>query len=198
MYVRFGGKAELLGRVVDEAVVGDAEPVDLLGRSWMQTALTAPTAAERLVAHAAAGRQIVERAGPLFAVAQQAAAVEPLIAGFWEQARAQTRHASHAFWTRMAQDGLLPASCDVDALADTASVLVAAETYLLTTRLHGWTPAQYEAWLLRTTTALAGLSPVADPHAAPGLTRPGWRSSRPRWSSSVVGPPASSSSKSRM
>ncbi|MBW0112916.1 hypothetical protein I4I84_29880 [Pseudonocardia sp. KRD-182] len=42
--MRFGGKAELLGRVVDEAVVGDAEPVDLLGRSWMQTALTAPTA----------------------------------------------------------------------------------------------------------------------------------------------------------
>ncbi|QJY47549.1 TetR/AcrR family transcriptional regulator [Pseudonocardia broussonetiae] len=159
VYVRFGGKAELLGRVVDQAVVGDAEPVDVLGRDRMRTALTAPTAAERLAAHAAAAREIVERAGALFAVAQQAAAVEPLIAGFWEQARAHTRHASHAFWTRLAQDGLLPGPCDVEALADTATVLVAAETYLLTTRLHGWTPAQYEAWLLRTTTALAGLSP---------------------------------------
>jgi hydrogenase/urease accessory protein HupE len=39
------------------------------------------------------GRQIIERTGALFAVAQQAAAVEPLIAGFWQQGREQSRHA---------------------------------------------------------------------------------------------------------
>jgi len=48
----------------------------------MQQALTAATLAERLAASAAAGRQIMERTGALFGVAQQAAAVEPLIAGF--------------------------------------------------------------------------------------------------------------------
>lgn len=171
VYVRFDTKAELFRRVVDQAVAGDAEPVPVLDREWMRAALTAPTAAERLAAQAAATRQIVERAGALFAVAQQAAAVEPVIAGLWERARAHTRQDGHAFWTRMADDGLLPAGCDVEALTDTATILGAAETYLLTTRLHGWTPAQYEAWLLRTTTVLAGLSP--SPTAPTPTPRPG-------------------------
>ena len=70
VYVRFGTKAALLKRVVDVAIVGDTEPVDVLGRDWMQVALTAPTAAGRIAASAAAGRQIMERTGALFAVAQ--------------------------------------------------------------------------------------------------------------------------------
>ena len=77
VYVRFGTKAALFKRVIDVAIVGDTEPVDVLGRDWMQAALTAPAAAERIAASAAASRQIMQRTGGLFAVAQQAAAVEP-------------------------------------------------------------------------------------------------------------------------
>ena len=109
VYVRFGTKAALFKRVVDVAIVGDTQPVDVLGRDWMQQALTAPTLAGRLAAGAAAGRQIMERTGALFGVAQQAAAVEPLIAGFWQQGREQSRYAQEVFWTRLAEDGLLPA-----------------------------------------------------------------------------------------
>src|ERR1700760_4097332 len=92
VYVRFGTKAALLKRVVDVAIVGDTQPVDVLGRDWMQQALTSATLAERLAALAAAGRQIMERTGALFGVAQQAAAVEPLIEGFWQQGRSQLRY----------------------------------------------------------------------------------------------------------
>src|SRR5436190_1808328 len=90
-----------------QAQVAHTEPVDVLGRDGMQAALTAPTAAGRIAASAAAGRQIMERTGALFAVAQQAAAVEPLIAGFWQQGREQARHVQTTFWNRMAEDGLL-------------------------------------------------------------------------------------------
>ena len=121
VYVRFGTKAALFKRVVDAAIVGDTQPVDVLGRDWMQTALTAPTAAERITAMAAAGRQIMARTGALFAVAQQAAAVEPLIAGFWQQGREQTRHAYAVFWTRMADDGLLDPAIDLDWLTETTT-----------------------------------------------------------------------------
>ena len=55
------------------AIVGDTEPVDVLGRDWMIEAMTAPALAGRIAAGAAAGRQIMERTGALFAVAQQAA-----------------------------------------------------------------------------------------------------------------------------
>jgi len=150
VYLRFGTKAALFKRVIDVAIVGDTEPVDVLGRDWMQAALTAPTAAERIAASAAASRQIMQRTGGLFAVAQQGAAVEPLIAGFWQQGREQTRHTFAIFWTRMAEDGLLAPGADLTWLTDTTSILAAAETYLLITRTTGWDLDAYERWLIRT------------------------------------------------
>ncbi len=155
VYLRFGTKAALFKRVVDAAIVGDTEPVDVLGRDWMRAALTAPTAAERIAASAAVGRQIMERTGALFAVAQQAAAIEPLIAGFWQQGREQTRHAHAVFWTRMADDGLLDPRLDLDWLIDTSTILAAAETYLLITRLTSWDLDAYQNWLATTCTRLA-------------------------------------------
>ena len=64
----------------------------------------------------------MQRTGALFAVAQQAAAVEPLIAGFWQEGREQSRHAQEVFWTRLADDGLLPPGTDLAWLIDTATV----------------------------------------------------------------------------
>ncbi len=150
VYLRFGTKAALFKRVIDVAIVGDTAPVDVLGRDWMQAAMTAPTAAERIAASAAASRQIMQRTGALFAVAQQAAAVEPPIAGFWQQGREQTRHTFALFWARMAEDGLLEPGADLTWLTDTTSILAAAETYLLITRTTGWDLDAYERWLVRT------------------------------------------------
>jgi AcrR family transcriptional regulator len=154
VYLRFGTKAALFKRVVDVAIVGDTEPVDVLGRDWVQAALTAPTAAERIAASAAAGRQIMQRTGALFAVAQQAAAVEPLIAGFWQEGREQSRRVHALFWTRMAEDGLLDPAVDLAWLIDTTAILAAAETYLLVTRMIGWDLDAYERWLARTLSQL--------------------------------------------
>ena len=164
VYLRFGTKAALFKRVVDVAIVGDTEPVDVLGRDWMQAALTAPTAAERLRAIAAATRQIMERTGPLFAVAQQAAAVEPFIAEQWQQGREQTRYTFEVFWTRMAEDGLLDPRLDLGWLIDTSTILGAAETYLLITRLLGWDLDAYQDWLVTTSTRL---TQVTDDNSSP-------------------------------
>ena len=81
-------------------------------------------------------------------MAQKAAAVEPLIAGFWQQGREQTRHAHAVVWTRMTDDGLL----------DTTTILAAAETYLLITRLTGWDLDMYQGWLATTFARLARVS----------------------------------------
>ena len=155
VYVRFGTKAALFKRVIDVAIVGDAEPVDVLGRAWTRSAFSAPTAAPRITAFAAGGRQIMERTGALFAVAQQAAAVEPLIARFWQQGREQTRHVHAVFWTQMASDSLLDPGIDLDWLIDTTTLMSAAETYLLITRMLGWDLDAYQDWLATTLTRLA-------------------------------------------
>jgi AcrR family transcriptional regulator len=163
VYVRFGTKAALFKRVVDTAIVGDTEPVGVLDRDWAQAAVTAPTAAQRIAASAAIGRQIMQRTGALFAVAQQAAAVEPLIAEGWQQGREQSRHAQAVFWTRMADDGLLDPAVDLDWLIDTTSILAAAETYLLITRMTTWDLDTYQDWLAAAFTRLAGPPPRHQP-----------------------------------
>ena len=155
VYVRFGTKAALFKRVVDTAIVGDTQPVGVLDRDWAQAAMTAPTAAQRIAASAAIGRQIMERTSALFAVAQQAAAVEPRIAEFWQQGREQSRQAQAMFWTRMTNDGLLDPAVDLDWLIDTTSILAAAETYLLITRMTDWDLQTYQSWLAATFTRLA-------------------------------------------
>jgi hypothetical protein len=160
-------EAALFKRVVDVAIVGDTEPVDVLGREWAQAAFTAATRTERIAAAAAMGRQIMQRAGALFAVAQQAAAIEPLIAGFWQQGRAQSRYAQSVMWTRMADDGLLDAAIDLEWLIDTASLLGAAETYLLITRMTDWDLDGYERWLFRTWTRLTAPPAPPAPLAVP-------------------------------
>ena len=166
VYVRFGTKAALFKRVVDVAIVGDTQPLDVLGRDWAQAGMTAPTAAERIAASAAIGRQIMQRTGALFAVAQQAAAVEPLIAAFWQQGREQSRHAQAVFWTRMADDGLLDPAVDLAWLIDTASLLAAAETYLLITRMTNWDLDAYQNWLAATFIRLSA-PPTGNPPSQP-------------------------------
>lgn len=141
-------------RVVDVAIVGDTAEIDVLGRDWMHEALHGVTAVRRVAALAAATCRIHGRAGDLFAVAQQAAATEPLIEAQWEQGRAQSRNAGRVFWTRMAEDGLLAPDADLDGLVDTAAVLHAAETHLVARRMVGWSLPQYEAWLCRVTLRL--------------------------------------------
>src|SRR6201986_3381137 len=68
VYVRFGTKAAPFKRVVDVAIVGDTEPVDVLGRDWMIEAMTAPTLAGRIAAGAAVGRPNIEGPRALFAL----------------------------------------------------------------------------------------------------------------------------------
>ena len=159
VYVRFGTKAELFKRVVDVANVGDTQRIDVLGRDWMRAAMTAPTAAERIAASAAVNRQIMARTGALFAVAQQAAAVEPVIAAAWQQGREQSRHTQAVFWTKLAADGLLDPAADLAWLIDTGSIVGAAETYLLITRLTGWDLDAYEKWLITVWTRLSAAPP---------------------------------------
>jgi hypothetical protein len=55
----------------------------------------------------------------------------------------------------MADDGLLDPRVDLDWLIDTTSILAAAETYLLITRLLGWDLDAYQEWLATTWTRLA-------------------------------------------
>jgi AcrR family transcriptional regulator len=150
VYVRFGTKGALLKRVIDVAVVGDLEPVDMVSRDWYRTATSAPTLEARIAALARGSARLVRSAADVVAVAREAEAAEPLLAEHAAAGRAATREAFHTFWTRALDDGLLPAEVDLAWLADTAGLLAHVETYLLLRQMQPDTARHYETWLVTT------------------------------------------------
>jgi hypothetical protein len=95
------------------AIAGDAEPVAIADRSWMADAITAPTLDERIQRMASITATLMGRAGPLLAVAQQAAATEPVIAAAAQAGRDDTRCTLAEFWRRtfVQAEQALPALC---------------------------------------------------------------------------------------
>ncbi|HEY7261621.1 MAG TPA: TetR family transcriptional regulator [Trebonia sp.] len=150
VYVRFGTKAALLKRVIDVALVGDLEPIDVASREWARTTMTAATLEERIATLAQGSARLMASAAGVIAVAREAAPAEPVLAAAANAGRAATRDAVRAFWARALDDGLLAPECDLAWLADTTSLLAHAETYLLMRDTLGVTPAAYETWLAAT------------------------------------------------
>jgi len=150
VYVRFGTKAALIKRVVDVALVGDTAPIAVVDRAWFQKALTAPSLDERIRAQAGRSARLMASAADVMAVANEAAAEEPVLAAARQAGRDATRASMRMFWKRAADDALLPADCDVTWLAETTALLVHAETYLLMRATAGWSPTRYEKWLTTT------------------------------------------------
>lgn len=156
VYVRFATKADLLLRCVGVAIAGDAAPGAISARPWMAEAMTAPSLGERIRLMAAITADLMERAGPLLDVAQQAAATEPAIAAAAQAGRDDTRHVLSEFWHGLYRDGLLPPRCDIAWLADTATLLAHADTFLLLRKTTAWDIAAYREWLERTWHRLIG------------------------------------------
>lgn len=162
LYLHFSAKADLLLRCIGYAIAGDAEPVALEDRPPMAQAMKAATLDERLRRMAALTASLMERTGALLDVAFQAAPSEPLLAAAAAAGRADTRRTLRRFWRQMHDDGLLAPSVDLEWLAETATLLAHAETYLLIGRTAGWDGDAYEEWLVTTWHRLAtGTAPAS-------------------------------------
>jgi AcrR family transcriptional regulator len=150
VYVRFGTKPELLKRVTDVALVGDTKPIDVAHRDWFQTALTARTLEGRIKALADGTADLMHRTADLFEVVLQAQVTEPLLAEAFQAGRAAVRENARAFVEAAVDDGLLRKGADADWLAETAAVVLHAETCLLLRRTRRWQNEDYHDWLLVT------------------------------------------------
>ncbi len=162
VYVHFPTKADLLLRCIGVAIGGDAARLPLEDRDWMKEAMTAPTRRERIRLMAAVTAALMGRAGPLLRVAQQAEATEPAIAVAAQAGRADTQRVLGQFWRSMADDGLLPAKCDLDWLVGTATLLAHGDTYLLLTKTSTWDITEYRSWLESTWSRLVKVSAASD------------------------------------
>ena len=152
VYVRFAGKAELLKRAIDVAAAGDTQGVPVSARAWMTEALSAPTLDDRIDLLAAGIAEMHARLVPLVGVALEVVS-EPVIAESARGGRTGTRNSMTRFWESAERDGLLADGTDVAWLAETTTIVAAAETALL--RRHVAGDKGYAGWLARTLRQLA-------------------------------------------
>ena len=154
VYLRFGSKANLFSRVVDRALTGDADSLDLRHRPGTRRAMSAPSLAERIDAFAEMCVGIADRAGALFEVAAQAEGVEPDLAAAFQAGRRETEHLCARFWDHAQADGLLDANIDLGTLVILTDLLVCADTTVHLRRTRGWAGPEHQALITDTLATL--------------------------------------------
>lgn len=143
LYSHYSSKRKLLDVVVDQAVVGDDEPLAVSERSEF-VALGRGQRADRLAAAASLVASIHERTAPFAKLLREAANTDVEVAGLLEATRARQR--------KDVESGLKlivgrPPSEDE---RDGAWAVVSPEVYLLLVEESGWSPGHYQRWLFET------------------------------------------------
>jgi AcrR family transcriptional regulator len=141
VYANFRSKGELLSAAIDVAVVGDAEPVPFQDRPEF-AALGRGTRQERIRATARLVTGIHERTMGLILALREAAASEPGLAALMRERELGRRADVEGALSLITGRRVTAEECDgVWALVDVGP-------YRLLTGLRGWTPRQYELWLI--------------------------------------------------
>jgi AcrR family transcriptional regulator len=140
LYSHFGSKRALLQRVVDVAVVGDAEPVPVAERPEF-AALAQGTPAERFAATARLVAGINARTARFARLLREAAPVDDGIAEMLAATRERHRQDTEA------AAALLLGRAPGTRLRDELWALTSPEVHHLLVEVSGWEPDEYEAWL---------------------------------------------------
>lgn len=167
VYVRFGRKVVLFLRVIDVAIAGDLDAVDVRGRPSFARATTADTLEERLEAVVSGSVELMQRFGPLLSAAREAEAVEPEAAEAAQAGRIYTLASVRVIWERLRADGLIGDEVDLEWVVATTGLMMAADTYHSIMRTLPWDEAAYGEWIARTWLHLATTP------SPPGLSSPG-------------------------
>lgn len=149
VYSAFGSKRALLARLVDIAVAGDEEAVELLRREESQRVLGLSDQRSQIQHFARDIAQRMERVAPLFEVLSHAARTEPEIAELLEQLLRQRLAGMSAFTGALRRNGPLRDGMSAAKAAETVWAMTSAEIVLLIRRHLGWTPKQFVEWLER-------------------------------------------------
>jgi AcrR family transcriptional regulator len=150
VYLQYDSKAALLKEVVETAIVGDDADIPVAERAWFTEALAEPQLERKLRLMAEGGSALLERTGPMFAVARGAAEVEAEVARMWGAGKEGHRLDMRRLALSLRDGGLLPPGQSVDWATATLYVVMGLETWLLLREELGYGPRAYRTWLLTT------------------------------------------------
>jgi AcrR family transcriptional regulator len=156
MYLAFGTKATLLRQVIQLAVQGDEAPTPLSARpEWR--ALGAGPPNEIFARFAAMNATLMTRTADIIALGESAAAADPELAEYRDQAHHAARANLRALAAELKRRGALAPGISEQDAADTMYALATDEgVFLRLTHECGWSEERYADLIARTLTATLG------------------------------------------
>ncbi len=146
----FGNKPALLSRVLDEAMVGDDEPVAVRDRPWFTPVWDAETPEGVLTAYARVCVIIGARAGQVVEVVRRATDSAPEVAELWAGWLRGRREGAAMVVERDLVSAALRPGLTPQTAGDVLWTLNDPNLYVSLVSLRGWAPDVYETWLAET------------------------------------------------
>ncbi|MEV0945992.1 helix-turn-helix domain-containing protein [Rhodococcus sp. NPDC049939] len=154
VYFVFGNKRSVLEALLDVSIAGDDEPTSTLAQQWVAEAVAEPNPLSQLRIQTHGARLILDRAAPVLLAVRAAAGADPEVAQLWastcEHHEMVLRHLTTALADKV--DHL-----DIDRIVDVGLALLTPETHILLVDERGWSPEEYERWVVDVLARAAGL-----------------------------------------
>jgi AcrR family transcriptional regulator len=154
VYGIFGSKRGLLEATHDAAVVGDTDAVPLAARAWIAELDAITDRRARIRALYGNLREVYERTAALDGVLEEAAVGDPALAELAELHRSRQLADTDTFRSLVMGERRVFEGLDAHQDRDALWALGGQQLYRRLTGDCGWTPAQWEDWIVELTERL--------------------------------------------
>jgi AcrR family transcriptional regulator len=142
-----GGKAALLKRVYDVALVGDDEPVSLPDRAASRAIRAEPDPARYLERYAGVVAELGGRVSAVYEAVRGAASADPEVRPIWDRIQHERRVGAAHVVADTAAKGSLRDGIDEEVAADIVWVINDPGMYHLLVTVRGWPAERFRAWV---------------------------------------------------
>jgi AcrR family transcriptional regulator len=147
VFTAVGGKAALLKRAYDVALVGDDEPVSLPDRAASRAIRAEPDPRRYLELYAGLVADLGGRVAAVYEAVRGAASADPDVRPVWDKIQQERRIGAAHVVADTAAKGPLRDGIDAESAADIVWVLNDPGLYHLLVNVRGWPAERYREWL---------------------------------------------------
>jgi AcrR family transcriptional regulator len=147
VYELVGRKLVILRELIEQALSGTDHAVPAEERAYVAAIRAEPDPANKVAIYAAATRDMLGRAAPLFVALRDAAATDPAARELWREFSDRRAANMRLFVADLAEAGGLRPGLPLDEAADTVWATNSPDVFVLLVGERGWSPERYERWL---------------------------------------------------
>jgi AcrR family transcriptional regulator len=166
LYRLFSSKRALLKAVLDVSFGGDDQPIAFGERPEVRAARAEPDPVALIRAFARIGCDFMQRSSAIMHVLATAAQVDPDAAQLLEVIRRQRYAGQSRIVAALSDRGALDPELQFSDAADIVYTVLSPDVHRILTAERGWTPEQYQQWLIRSLGLLLRREPPATPDAS--------------------------------